>query len=94
MARKKQSDRKYNSVMLSFWLTFGRQIQSSKIKNITLTNGKIRNTAITIKANKIANKKSVAIYKKSRNNVNCHSSLSPGSAEFWKELKYNKYNND
>ena len=93
MARKKQSDKKYNFVMLSFWLTFGCQIQTSKIKNITVTNWKIRNTAITIKANNIMiknTKKPVVVYKKWRNIVNCTSSLSPGWGEYYKELKYNK----
>ena len=50
MAGNKQSNKKYNFFMLLFWLTFGRQIQTSKIQNITLTNARIWKKAITIKA--------------------------------------------
>ena len=85
MAGNKQSDNKYNFFVLSFSLTSWREIQTSKIRNITVTNAKIQNKAIMIKANNIAikkNKKSVVIYKKSRNIVNCQSSLSPDWGEF------------
>ena len=67
MARKKQSNKKiqfrYAFALIDFWPP------NSKLKDkkkITITNGKIRNTAITIRKTAIMikkNNKSVATYK-------------------------------
>ena len=54
MAIKKQSDKKYNGYAFAL-IYFWARNSNLKDKNVTVTDGQIRKTTITIKANNITN---------------------------------------